>query len=131
MDIIEKERIRSLVEAVGIMTDERQAENLGYAYMPDAKLLLPYDERFDGRDDVLRGYQAFWDNWKSIHHLLGQCVITSFSGNRAEGILYCLLTCVQMDNRQRQWGLIYKDEYQMINGEWYIHRRCVENIWER
>lgn len=67
----------------------------------------------------------------AIYHINGQQTVT-LHGNTATGVCYCQVVMIAESNGKRtfrQQGVRYTDEYQKINGRWYIKNRVSNFMW--
>ena len=88
--------------------------------------------KLNGRKEMEDTFGAFLKNFEIVYHFNGQQTVT-INGNKASGILYCMVTLIGIENGKKMKtsiGIFYEDEYVRENGKWLIAKRKSVFDWQ-
>lgn len=139
MDIKEvQDRIslKQLIDQISILGDQKDfqaqvqlfSENAISETISDSKTIL----KLEGRKQMAEAFDNFLENFETVYHFNGQQQLT-IEGNKANGIIYCLITLIGIENGQKMKttiGAIYKDDYIREGNAWLIDKRIGYFEWQ-
>jgi len=134
-DIEDRMALKNLVDTFSTLSDTKEAELQGELFTKDATVKTYYNGQLladlKGRKQIADTFGAYLGTLESLYHINGQQTIT-LKGNTATGICYCQVTIIEKHDGKRtitMQGVRYQDEYQKINGRWYIKNRISNFMW--
>jgi hypothetical protein len=132
----DKLALRELVDTFSILADKKDTKGqvLLFTQNGSVRTLRGGSEvsRLDGRANMEAAFAAFLKNFDTVYHFNGQHVV-ELHGNKATGILYCLVTLIGLENGKQMKttiGVIYNDEYVRENGRWLVAKRTSDFTWQ-
>lgn len=135
VELEDRAALKNLVDTFSTLSDTKEAELQATLFTEDAtvKTLVNGQVVVDlkGRKQIADVFGRFLATQETIYHINGQQTVT-LNGNTATGISYCQVVMIAMSNGRRtftQQGVRYTDEYQKINGRWYIKNRVSNFMW--
>ncbi|WP_257123188.1 nuclear transport factor 2 family protein [Tannerella forsythia] len=135
MELEDRVALKNLVDTFSNLSDTKEAELQAQLFTEDAtvKTLIngKVSVELKGRKQIAEVFGNFLAKQETIYHINGQQTVT-LNGNRATGISYCQVAMIAKVDSKRtitQQGVRYDDEYQKIDGRWYIKNRISNFMW--
>ena len=135
MELEDRVALKNLVDTFSNLSDTREAELQAQLFTEDAtvKTLIngKVSVELKGRKQIAEVFGNFLAKQEIIYHINGQQTVT-LNGNYATGISYCQVAMIANVDGKRtitQQGVRYDDEYQKIDGRWYIKNRISNFMW--
>ncbi len=127
--------LKNLVDTFSNLSDTKEAELQAQLFTEDATVKTLIDGQvvveLEGRKQIAEVFGNFLATQETIYHINGQQTVT-LNGDSAAGISYCQVAMIATVDDKRmitQQGVRYNDEYQKINGRWYIKNRISNFMW--
>jgi ketosteroid isomerase-like protein len=130
-EIQDRIKIRELTDIFANLADTKEVDAQVQLFLEDG--MLEFQMGFDGEIHEIKGRKALQEAFagtvipaKNVYHLNGLQVLTSYSGDKAEGIAYCQATLVnEKDGKSTATTnyVRYTDRYAKVDGKWYIEKR--------
>ena len=132
MELENRVALKNLVDTFSNLSDTKEAE-LQAQLFTEVKTLIngKVSVELKGRKQIAEAFGNFLAKQETIYHINGQQTVT-LNGNRATGISYCQVAMIAKVDGKRtitQQGVRYDDEYQKIDGRWYIKNRISNFMW--
>ena len=128
-----KALLRTLVDTFSILADVKDAHSQTFLFTENATVETYRNGELvtslKGRQQIGDVFGNFLKNFKTVYHFNGQHSV-KISGNKANGVLYCLTILVTAENVKTTIGIHYNDEYVFENGRWLISRRTSYFDWQ-
>ena len=135
MELEDRVALKNLVDTFSNLSDTKEAELQAQLFTEDAtvKTLIngKVSVELKGRKQIAEVFGNFLAKQETIYHINGKQTVT-LNGNRATGISYCQVAMIAKVDGKRtitQQGVRYDDEYQKIDGRWYIKNRISNFMW--
>lgn len=85
-----------------------------------------------GREEISNVFSSFIANFSALYHMNGQFTV-DIDGDKASSTHYCLVVLISEDAAGKAYknlnGIIYKDEYRRVEGQWLISKRVANFTW--
>lgn len=127
--------LKNLVDTFSNLSDTKEAELQAQLFTEDATVKTLIDGKvaveLKGRKQIAEVFGNFLATQETIYHMNGQQTVT-LNGDSATGISYCQVAMIAIVDGKRmitQQGVRYNDEYQKIDGRWYIKNRISYFMW--
>lgn len=127
--------LKNLVDTFSNLSDTKEAELQAQLFTEDATVKTLIDGKvaveLKGRKQIAEVFGNFLATQETIYHMNGQQTVT-LNGDSATGISYCQVAMIAIVDGKRmitQQGVRYNDEYQKIDGRWYIKNRISNFMW--
>jgi ketosteroid isomerase-like protein len=130
--------IRELVEAYAYCADRRDAAGQMALFTADTRFVVYMDakdptpsQELHSRDALAPVFDAL-NAYDATMHFVGQSTITSLSGDRAEGLAYCLAHHLTIKDGKRRLmiaTLRYADRFAKADGVWRFAERRLYVDW--
>ncbi|MDD5161074.1 MAG: nuclear transport factor 2 family protein [Sulfuricurvum sp.] len=127
--------LKHLVDKFSNLADDKDVEAQMLLFTEDATVDTYFGDTLfasmRGRDEINHVFSSFLSNFETVYHINGQQTV-EISGDKATSDHYCMVVLVSsIDGKKMKNtnGIIYKDEYVRINGEWLIAKRLAKFTW--
>lgn len=134
-ELIEKQALKELVDTFSNLADMRDTKTQSMLFTEDATMTSIVGgnaSTLKGRDEIEKACAKFLSLFDTVYHSNGQQVVT-IDGDRAKGVSYCTVMLIGKNaegvRTQNLQGVRYEDEYQKIDGKWYIAKRTSHFEW--
>ncbi|HNW73477.1 MAG: nuclear transport factor 2 family protein [Bacteroidales bacterium] len=131
-----KSRLKELVDTFSILADKKQAQSQTMLFTENATVETYQNSKLisklSGRKEIGEAFERFLKNFETVYHFNGQYTV-SITGNKAQGILYCMVYLINTENGKKMRttiGVFYDDEYVFENGHWLISNRTSTFDWQ-
>ena len=130
--------IRELIEAYAHCADRRDAKGQMSLFTEDARFVVHMNAKDPKPSQELHSREALapvfaaLNQYDATTHFVGQSTITSLTGDRATGEIYCLAHHVTTDGAKRRLmvaSLRYLDRFVKIDGAWLFAERLLYVDW--
>lgn len=135
IELEDRVALKNLVDTFSNLSDTKEAELQAQLFTDDATVKTLYEGKvvveLKGRKQIAKVFGDFLARQEAVYHINGQQTVT-LNGNNATGISYCQVTLIAVVEGKRmltQQGVRYNDEYQKIDGKWYIKSRVSNFMW--
>lgn len=134
-ELMEKQALKELVDTFSNLADMRDTKTQSTLFTEDATMTSIVGgnaSTLKGRDEIEKACAKFLSLFDTVYHSNGQQVVT-VDGDRAKGVSYCTVMLIGKNaegvRTQNLQGVRYEDEYQKIDGKWYIAKRTSHFEW--
>ena len=135
IELEDRAALKNLVDTFSNLSDTKEAELQAQLFTKDATVKTIINGKVSvelkGRKQIAKVFGDFLAKQETIYHMHGQQTVT-LNGNNATGISYCQVAIIAIVDGKRmitQQGVRYNDEYQKIDGRWYIKSRISHFMW--
>lgn len=135
MELEDRAALKNLVDTFSTLSDTKEAEQQSLLFTEDATVKTYIGGKLvtelKGRKQIAEVFGNFLAKQETIYHINGQQTVT-LNGDHATGISYCQVAMIAVVDGKRmitQQGVRYNDEYQKIDGRWYIKNRVSNFMW--
>lgn len=134
-ELEDRAAFKNLVDTFSILADTKEAELQATIFTEDASVKNYMNGKFQqelkGRKQIGKIFGDFLATQETVYHLNGQQTVT-LDGDKATGICYCQVAMIAIIDGKKMnttQGVRYNDEYQKIDGRWYIKNRIANFMW--
>lgn len=134
-ELEDRAAIKNLVDTFATLSDTKEAKLQSTLFTEDGTVKTYSDGQLaadlKGRKQIAEVFGNFLNTLQTVYHQSGQLTVT-IDGNKATGVNYCQVTMIGEFNGTKtitMQGVRYNDEYEKINGRWYIKNRVSNFMW--
>lgn len=134
-ELEDRAALKNLVDTFSILADTKEAELQATLFTEDASVKNYMNGKFQqelkGRKQIGDVFGRFLATQETVYHLNGQQTLT-LDGDKVTGVCYCQVAMIAIVDGKKmitEQGVRYNDEYQKIDGRWYIKNRIANFMW--
>ena len=133
-ELLEKEKIRKLKQLYSHLMDSKQIDALADIFTEDAVCEFgPEYGSWEGRETIRTNYHGVFDEqpqFNAMHHITNHYVdLTGPDTATGRSYLIDVITATEPDGQPIVWFGLYDEDYQKIDGKWYIKRCTLQFLW--
>jgi hypothetical protein len=128
--------LKELVDTFSILADKKDVPAQVLLFTEDATVETFSDgdrvANLKGRKEMENSFGPFLSRFEKVYHFNGQHTV-KVEGDRATGMLYCMVTLIGMEDSKRMKttiGVYYNDKYLRKDGQWLIAKRKSTFDWQ-
>lgn len=135
----EKTKLHELVDTFAILADEMKLHEQAQLFTEHGILESHSADgqvfTFQGREKIEKSCTDFMNLFEIHFHNNGQAVFEIQDENHATGTAYNITVLIgenkNHENIMTTNGIVYHDQYQKINGQWFISKRESNFLWTK
>lgn len=127
--------LKHLVDTFANLADNKDVASQMLLFTEDATVNTYFGDTLfasmTGRDEIAQVFSGFLANFETVYHINGQMTV-EIDGDHATADHYCqvvLISTVADKKFKNTNGVIYKDEYIRLDGQWLIAKRVARFTW--
>lgn len=127
--------LKHLVDTFANLADNKDVASQMLLFTEDATVNTYFGDTLfasmTGRDEIAQVFSGFLANFETVYHINGQMTV-EIDGDHATADHYCqvvLISKVADKKFKNTNGVIYKDEYIRLDGQWLIAKRVARFTW--
>lgn len=127
--------LKHLVDTFANLADNKDVASQMLLFTEDATVNTYFGDTLfatmTGRDEIAQVFSGFLANFETVYHINGQMTV-EIDGDHATADHYCqvvLISEVAGKQFKNTNGVIYKDEYTRLHGQWRIAKRVARFTW--
>lgn len=132
-ELSDRLELKELVDKFSNYADTKENDKQVALFTKDAVIEIELGGKIvftlHGRDEIKKTFSNSMEDNKIVFHMNGQQTV-EIDGDKAKGIAYSYVTVGKDEKHLQHEGVRYHDEFQKIDGKWYISHRCSEFMWQ-
>lgn len=124
--------LKEVVDKFSNYADTKENDKQSKLFTPDGVVEVEIGGKIianlKGRDQIKDVFSSSMADNKIVFHMNGQQTV-EISGNHAKGVAYSYVTTGKDAQHLTHQGVRYQDEFEKIDGQWYIAKRHSEFMW--
>lgn len=132
-ELSDRAELKELVDKFSNYADIKENDKQVALFTEDAVIEIELGGKIvftlHGRDEIEKTFSNSMEDNKVVFHMNGQQTV-EIDSDKATGIAYSYVTIGKDEQHLQHEGVRYHDEYQKIDGKWYISHRRSEFMWQ-
>lgn len=131
-NIADRLALKEVVDKFSNYADTKENDKQALLFTEDAVVEVELGGKIiatlNGRDQIQQVFSSSMADNQIVFHMNGQQTV-DIDGDHATGVAYSYVTTGKDAQHLTHQGVRYQDEFQKIDGQWYIAKRHSEFMW--
>lgn len=130
--ITDRLALKEVVDKFSNYADTKENDKQAQLFTEDAVVEVELGGKIvanlKGRDQIQQVFSSSMAANQVVFHMNGQQTV-EIDGDHAKGVAYSYVTTGKDAQHLTHQGVCYQDEFEKIDGQWYIAKRHSEFMW--